>query len=121
LTPSRPTGTADGIGFDRFWKAYPRKVKKTTAAKAWAKIKPDAELVNVIIAAVERQKQSRDWMKNDGEFIPHPTTWLNGERWKDEIEPATGNGRQARHSAGVQACADWARQRTAEDQQRGQG
>jgi hypothetical protein len=38
----------------------------------------------VILAAVERQKQSREWLKDQGEYIPHPPTWLNGRRWDDD-------------------------------------
>ena len=35
--------------------------------------------------AIEKQKKSAQWTKNDGQFIPHPTTWLNGKRWEDEV------------------------------------
>jgi hypothetical protein len=83
----RPTKTG-GDGFNRFWKAYPKKVKKEASLKAWAKIGPDAELVEVILAAIGRHKQTRDWQKSDGEFIPHPASWLNGRRWEDEPEAA---------------------------------
>jgi len=38
-------------------------------------------------AAIERQKSSRQWTKDDGQYIPNPSTWLNQERWEDEPEP----------------------------------
>jgi hypothetical protein len=41
--------------------------------------------VKKILAGLEKAKQSRQWMKDGGAFIPHPTTWLNGERWNDEV------------------------------------
>jgi hypothetical protein len=94
-TPSECRPTDDGAtvadGFDGFWSAYPKKVKKTAARSAWDKIGPDADLTRTILAAIERQKQSTDWTKNGGEYVPHPTSWLNGRRWEDEVLPA-GDG-----------------------------
>lgn len=71
--------------FDLFWEAYPRKVGKQAAAKAFAKVKVP---VDKLIAAVEAQKRSKDWQKDGGQYIPHPTTWLNQGRWEDEVEAA---------------------------------
>ena len=72
--------------FTAFWSAYPRKKSKGHAEKAWLKIKPDEQLASQIIAAVGRATTSDDWTREGGKFIPHPATWLNGERWEDEIE-----------------------------------
>ena len=69
--------------FNIFWKLYPNKKAKQTALKAWKKIKPGKELFDRIIEAVERQKTSEDWTKENGKYIPHPATWLNGGRWDD--------------------------------------
>ena len=71
--------------FDRFWQTYPRKIGKGAARRTWAKIKPPEELTSRIIAAVQEQKQSPDWIKDNGQYIPHPATWLNQERWDDEV------------------------------------
>ena len=70
-------------GFDKFWEAYPNKKDKQKAMKAWAKHQPD--IVNVLKALVT-QKGSEQWKKDDGRFIPLPTTWLNGARWEDEVD-----------------------------------
>lgn len=71
-------------GFNTFWAAYPRKVGKKTAQAAWAKIKnPDIDL---ILDAISKQKKTIQWTKEKGSFIPHPTTWLNQERWNDEVD-----------------------------------
>lgn len=72
--------------FENFWKLYPRKIAKGNAEKAWEKIKPDEKLVADIIAAIAKQKPT--W--TDPKFIPHPATWLNGKRWLDGVEVATG-------------------------------
>ncbi len=71
--------------FDAFWKAYPRKAGKDEARKAFDKRKPTPELLNAILAAIEVQRQSLDWQKDGGQFIPHPATWLNQGRWQDEL------------------------------------
>jgi uncharacterized protein YdaU (DUF1376 family) len=75
--------------FERFWKVYPRKVGKRPALRAWKKLgkaRPDAD---VLIAAVLMQAGSDDWQKDGGQYIPHPTTWLNQGRWEDELPPAS--------------------------------
>lgn len=74
--------------FDRFWNAYPRHVNKQGAIKAFNKANIDSEMLETILAAIERQKASDQWTKDNGQFIPHPATWLNQRRWEDEIRPA---------------------------------
>ena len=71
-------------GFDRFWELYPRKEGKKAARKAWDKIRPGIELQTQIRNALRQQKTSDQWTRDGGQYIPHPATWLNGERWKDE-------------------------------------
>jgi uncharacterized protein YdaU (DUF1376 family) len=70
--------------FDRFWAVYPNKVKKPQAVKAWAKVDPDDALTDVVVAAVERHAQTSKWVKDNGEFIPYPATWLNARQWEDK-------------------------------------
>lgn len=76
-------------GFESFWKVYPRQVAKTNAAKAWKKLKPDAELIAKIMQSLADHRLSHEWLKDDGQFIPHPATWLNGKRWEDEVRPVS--------------------------------
>ena len=79
-----PRGTSDSNGFDQFWKAYPRKVGKGAARKAWSRIRPTQELLQEILNSLAEQKYSDTWVRDAGRYIPHPTTWLNQERWADE-------------------------------------
>lgn len=72
-------------GFEAFWAAYPRKIGKDAAAKAFAKLKPDEALLHAVLTAVKAQAASEQWTKDEGQFIPHASTWLNGRRWEDEI------------------------------------
>lgn len=71
--------------FDRFWDVYPRKAGKKVAYNAFLKIKPDDDLTDVMIRAVTEQKNSDQWRRDGGQYIPHPATWLNQERWNDEL------------------------------------
>ena len=75
--------------FEKFWKAYPKKRDKGNAEKWFKKNKPSEELTNLMIKQVERFKDTNDWKKQDGQFIPYPTTWLNAKMWEDEFETDT--------------------------------
>lgn len=83
-----PKSTAQEERFAEFWKAYPKKVGKGAALKAYGKIKPSAELHRSMLEAIAIQKQSEQWQKNRGQYIPNPSTWLNQSRWEDEL-PST--------------------------------
>lgn len=68
--------------FETFWKAYPRKVGKDATEKAFLKRKVDDKLLGEMLAALVWQKKMKQWQ--DRQYIPHPSTWLNQGRWKDE-------------------------------------
>jgi hypothetical protein len=70
--------------FELFWSYYPRHVGKGAAFKAWKKIGPSLDFNRRIINAVERQKRSDQWQRENGRFIPHAATWLNGSRFDDD-------------------------------------
>lgn len=71
--------------FERFWTLYPRKTNRIATVKAWEKLKPDRALCDVMAAAIRAQVQTPQWQEGT-RHIPHPSTWLNGARWLDEIE-----------------------------------
>ena len=87
--------------FERFWQAYPCKVGKDAALREFRKLRPDNDLTDRMITAVEAQRASAQWRKDGGEFIPHPRTWLHQGRWKDEGVA----GRAARGSGSTPAAA----------------
>lgn len=72
--------------FESFWSEYPRKISKQAALKAWNKLNPDEALLNRILSALKIQAKSEQWIKDNGQYIPYPATWLNGMRWQDEPE-----------------------------------
>mgnify|MGYP003336393850 CR=1 FL=1 len=63
-------------------------ITKVLALKAWQKLRPTPALVRSIMFALEKQKRTEQWQKDGGQFVPHPATWLNQQRWLDEIGPA---------------------------------
>jgi len=73
--------------FDEFWSLYPRKIAKATARKAWAKLSAEQQLMAA--KAIDSHCQYWRAKETELEFIPYPATWLNAERWEDElvIEP----------------------------------
>lgn len=84
--PKSPKGEPEG--FAEFYAAYPNKVARPSAAKAFAKVTAP---LGVLLAAIEKQKRTPAWRKDKGQFIPMPATWLNNERWNDQIEGSDGD------------------------------
>jgi len=82
--------------FEKFWKLYPNKVGKPKAMAKLKLINPDGKLDEAIMEGLARHCVSQGWLKDNGEFIPHPTTWLNRQGWEDEVKPhvATTNGQR---------------------------
>jgi len=70
--------------FLSFYQAYPKHVAKDAAWKAWQKLNGACPPIADLISKIEEMKQTDDWKKENGKFIPHPATWLNGKRWLDE-------------------------------------
>ena len=73
-------------GFALFWSKYPRKTAKDKAEASWKRLNPSPELEDQIISDVLKRKTSPDWCKDGGQYIPHPTTYLNQKRWEEVIE-----------------------------------
>jgi hypothetical protein len=87
--PATPGG---GTGFLIFWECYPLKVKKPKALAAFLKLKPDRALLDRMLEAIDRQKQSRAWRKDNGQCIPHPASCLNNRQWEDSVQPDLPQG-----------------------------
>lgn len=80
--------------FLAFWDAYPKKKAKGAAAKAFAKTK--AGEYDAILIGVANSIDSDDWKKDNGQYIPHPATWLNERRWEDEMEACGSSANSGR-------------------------
>ena len=87
-TPVAPEGAARTTydsRFESFWTAYPKKVGRGAAERAFKKYKPNDALLEVMLATVEQQRQSDQWLREGGQYIPNPATWSNQKRWEDEL------------------------------------
>jgi DNA-binding transcriptional regulator YhcF (GntR family) len=76
--------------FAQWYARYPLKKARGQAAKAFAKIDPDADLAKRMTEAIEEQKADRERKTQSGQWAPewkHPATWLNGRCWEDETGP----------------------------------
>ena len=41
--------------------------------------------LETLLQSIEAHRKTRDWQKDRGQYIPHPSTWLNAHGWEDEI------------------------------------
>lgn len=71
--------------FEIFWKAYPNKKDRKRAEQKFHKVDFKKNTFEKIISSLEKQKQSYNWQKESGRYVPMASTWINGERWNDEI------------------------------------
>ena len=85
LSAPRGDKAAAAALFDRFWAAYPKQDDKKNAQRAFLRLKPDERLLATLLSALDRHKRSRQWTDEGGRYIPLAATWLNGERWNDQM------------------------------------
>ena len=82
-----------GDGFDEFWSSFPRRQARIEAKRAGAKLKPTAEVQQLIQDALRCQVPT--W--TDLSYCPLPATYLRGERWTDEqLSPAEAKSADTR-------------------------
>jgi hypothetical protein len=74
------------ISFKTFWDLYPRHEARKVAWTRWKKLNISASELSLILGALEKFKRTKQWKDNGGQFIPHAATWLNQERWKDDLK-----------------------------------
>lgn len=83
--------------FESFWNEYPRKIAKQEAAKTFQKVVKAGEDPALIIQCAKNYKAQCDRLKTDQQYIKHPKTFLNEERYKDYQE---GGGAFGKHPGG---------------------
>lgn len=92
---SLPLGDPVEADFDEWYALYPHKVGRGAALKAYRAARKKTGK-GELLDAVKRFSAAKARDGTEKRFIPHPATWLNGERWADEA-PAP----QANSHAGV--------------------
>lgn len=63
-------------GFERFWDLYPVKIAQEEAWAMWKIKNPDPDTV---IDALGKWKNSRQWIKDAGQFVPRAAKFLEQE------------------------------------------
>lgn len=82
-TPLPPEGGA--TGFDRILAAYPNRANVAKAERRWRRLRPDADLQQRMLAAIEAQSRTPKWRRDGGAFVPELATWLRNAGWRDEV------------------------------------
>lgn len=100
--------------FCRFWDEYPteRNTGKYPCWKKFQELRVDDDLLEQILSALVRLKQTPQWKRAGGQYIPMPLTWLNQHRWEDEIAEVktrgqTGNTEPGSYTAGFRKEAEY--------------
>jgi uncharacterized protein YdaU (DUF1376 family) len=114
-SPLPPKG-GGGNGFDLFWKMYPAKKGKPPAQRAWAKAAKSPEIIQQIMQGLANHLTCRQWTKDGGEFIPNPASWLNQERWNDEVSHGPANTERSHPLSAVERVAAKAAERECQRQ-----
>lgn len=91
LNKSRPKVGEEGYsaGFEAFWLSYPdiRRVQKMKCFERWNADELE-DMASVLIRDVEDRKvKDWKWLKDGGQYVPQPLTYLNQRRWNDAMEP----------------------------------
>jgi hypothetical protein len=93
----------DESRFDEFFREYPRDEGKKKAREAWARKKLEPYADKIISDVRERKLRHGQWLDK---IIPHATTYINGERWNDAIDPKRNRPNGASHAAPQLSLAD---------------
>lgn len=80
-TPQPPSG--EEWGFDEFFSSYPKQVSIEKARNEWRRLAPDVSLRAVIRASVLEWRDTDQWKRCGGRFIPMPHTWLRNGGWRN--------------------------------------
>lgn len=70
--------------FNEFYNAYPRKMGKGRAERAFTSAVKKGTDPNVLIEASKKFTLFHEEKQTDKQYIPYPSSWLNAEGWSDE-------------------------------------
>ncbi|MDR5802151.1 hypothetical protein [Caballeronia sp. LZ001] len=94
----KPSRIEKEEAFSIFWKNYPRKDSKVPAQKAFEKVVVSEDMLQTVMAGLDKFKVCEQWVRDGGKFIPFASTWLNQRRWEDDPLPASAASRSATSS-----------------------
>lgn len=85
--------------FETFWAAYPRQQHKHEARRIFEMLRVDDALLSRIIGGIGQWRESEEWTREGGRFVPSPVTFLRGRRWED-VPPRASPTRSASGQVG---------------------
>lgn len=75
--------------FETFWKLYPKKVQRKPSEQKFRLYVTTESIFNAIVNDLRIRVKSYEWTKENGQYVPNPTTYLNQRRWEDELPKQT--------------------------------
>ncbi len=88
--PHRRRGGFSSVNasFEEFYALYPKKEGKELARSVWHSLHCKGLLppTDTLHAAITRAMATEQWQKEYGRYIPMPSNFLRGQRWKDTEE-----------------------------------
>jgi len=95
-----PSGDERDFDFEIFWKAYPRKQARKKALSSWKTKRLGRYLDERILPDIQFKMENQypnGWLDPKTkkiliQYVPMPATYLNQERWEDEIITENSNG-----------------------------
>ncbi len=112
---ARPRGPEFDAGFLQWFGEYPahRQVEKKEAYKEWVLLRVTPEKLTQMLATLRRQKQTRDWIKEGGRFVPKPARYLEKGKHEDVVREARWISQEDTDRVG--ASLDWAHRHDPDD------
>jgi biotin operon repressor len=81
------------LGFDDFWKIWPRSEGRKAALIAWAAALKRTDARTIVYSATAYVNHPH---RPERQYVPHGATWLRGDRWTDPLPQAPEPVRGAR-------------------------
>lgn len=101
IEPSiEPSQSKPKKGFDEFYDAFPQKMGKQSAEKAYNRaLKTKGVTHAILLDGARRFAKAHAAARTEKRFIAHPTTWLNGGRWEDDLSGITARSNSPQPAA----------------------
>ncbi len=97
------------IKFDLFWEVYPKKTGKSAAKTKFFHLAKKGKLPKIkkLLKILRSHIETKQWQKENGEYIPNPATWLHQERWNDELTTDYDSSKKKRRRTRIGNQTEW--------------
>ena len=70
---------------EEIWNEYPSS-RRVDKKKIFEKLRKEKDKLDFILERLKQHKESSQWKNENGKYIPLISTWINQERWEQELE-----------------------------------